>query len=143
MYSLVSIIKFDTKYHQHYLDWHLALSLVGGHAPVDRFGKPLSTYLQKIFSYQERAVFHVKKNVGYVKATMGHFFHGLKSTRKYETRGQILVDGQFDPDKDLKSDTQGLVVLEQMEARQIRMAHRIRAYMHNRNEDSVPCRGPT
>jgi hypothetical protein len=121
-------------------DWHMALSLVSGHQPVRNDGKPLTAYLQKIYDWQVRAERWIKRDVGYVNTTMGHWFHGSKVGRQYGTRGQILVDCDYQPDQDIKRDAQGLYVLETWEERQIRLRDLIRYYFGSRNEDSVPLR---
>lgn len=121
-------------------DWHMAMSLVSGHDPVRKDGQPLSKYLQKIYDWQVRAERWIKRDVGYVNTTLGHWFHGTKLNRKYATRGQILVDCDFDPDVDIKRDSQGIYVLETYEERQIRLRDLLRYYFSVRNEDSIPLR---
>lgn len=100
--------------------------------------KSNSRYAEKLFEWQERALYWIKKDVGYVSGTVYHDFHGNKSNRQYGTRGKILIDNRFNPDTDLKYDSYGQLQLETRDARQIKLRDQIRAYFHSRNEDQVP-----
>ena len=100
----------------------------------------LSKYAQYLFHFQELCERHIKRDVGYVPITVGHWFHGDKKDRKYGSRGQILMDACYDPNIDIKYDSQGMIQLETFEPRQIRLRDEIRHYMHTRNEDSIPLR---
>jgi hypothetical protein len=84
--------------------------------------------------WQDRAMRHLHQNVGYIDGTLIHHFHGHKGDRSYNDRGQILVNAQFDPAKDLKRDTQGLW---QMEPGNVALRDGIRRYFRQRNEDAA------
>ncbi len=96
-----------------------------------------SPYEKKLLAWQKTAVHRIEKDVGYVPGTISHDFHGPKSKRGYSTRWRILTDNNFDPDLDLKYDAQGLLQLETIEPRQIRMRDQIRQYFASRQEDST------
>lgn len=124
-------------------DWHMAHALVGGISLEGGYSAEalqLSSYIGKMMQWQERAERWIKRDVGYVPMTVGHWFHGDKKDRKYGSRGQILIDAKYNPDTDIKYDSQGLLQLETWDPRQIRLRDRIRDYFRTRNEDSVALR---
>lgn len=122
-------------------DWWMAHCLLGLVDPESSEVKKLPEYGAVIMQWQERALKYVKKDVGYVKVTVYHWFHGVKEgTRFYGTRGQILIRNKFNPHTDLKRDPQGIYQLETKTDRQINLRDDIRTYVHARNEDSVPLR---
>jgi hypothetical protein len=124
-------------------DWWMAHALLG---LIDREApevKKLPEYGKVILQWQDRAMRYVKKDVGFVKMTVYHWFHGVKEgSRFYGTRGQILIRHKFNPHTDLKLDSQGLYQLETETdpERQIALRDDLRTYVHARNEDSVPLR---
>lgn len=101
-----------------------------------RFGAN-SRYAEKLFQWQDRALYWIKKDVGYVKGGVLHDYHGSKIYRKYGSRGKILMENKFNPDTDLKYDCYGQLQLETIDDRQIKLRDQIRAYFAQRNEDSI------
>ncbi len=87
-----------------------------------------------ILEWQARAERQIRRNVGMVKGLALHYWHGSHKSRGYETRNNILIDEQFNPDVDLKTDAQGLW---QLTGRSIRLRDAVREYFHSRNEDSI------
>lgn len=112
-------------------DHHAAMALIG---EVEKTFPPHihSRYVQKLVRWQERALKYLHKDIGYVDGTISHFFHGRKAQRKYKERWSILLDNNYDPDLDLKRDTQGLWVFTD---NNIRLRDEMRAYFAQRNED--------
>lgn len=100
----------------------------------------LSEYAKSILDYQTLCKRYLKRDVGYVKMTVGHWYHGDKKDRRYGDRGAILVRNGYTPRLDVKADQFGLLQLETHEERQIRLRDEIRAYFSGRNEDSIPLR---
>ena len=82
----------------------------------------------------ERAQKEIKKNIGYVDGVLLHKFHGAKKSRAYKSRGSILIDAQFDVDKDVYYDYQGLW---QLRKDNIALRDGLRKYFGQRNEDSL------
>lgn len=124
-------------------DWHMAHALVGGISEAGGYSweaSKLTAYMQRMLHWQERAERWIKRDVGFVPVTVGHWYHGDKVDRKYGDRGKILVDNLYNPNTDIKYDVQGLIQLETWEPRQIRLRDQIRNYFETRNEDSVPLR---
>lgn len=115
-------------------DWHMAHALVGGMEQGNQEHK-LSAYSRKLLEWQARAERWIKRDVGYVPVTVGHWFHGNKKDRQYGTRGKILIRNGYDPETDIKYDSQGLLQLETHEPRQIKLRDQIREYFLSRNED--------
>jgi len=84
--------------------------------------------------WQERAEHHIRRNIGCVDGLLLHHWHGGRGRRAYKDRGQILTAAHFDPERDLKRDSQGLWQLEH-HAWELRDG--IRAYFAARNEDQL------
>lgn len=118
-------------------DWHMAHGLVGAMKQWTGEFSRLSRYSEYLLDWQEKAERWIKRDVGYVATTVGHWFHGNKVDRRYGTRGRILIDNQYDPYKDVKYDSHGMLQLETHEPRQIRLRDQIRDYFTARNEDSI------
>ena len=114
-------------------DHHMAMALVGD---VEKtFPSQMhSRYAKKMLLWQERALKYLRKDIGFVDGTIAHFWHGKKKDRGYISRWDILTKNNFDPDLDLKRDTQGLYVLTD---NNYKLRDGIRAYFRNRSEDSI------
>jgi hypothetical protein len=118
-------------------DWHMATALVGiadRHWEMRQCGDP---YVRKINAWAQRAG-AIKGNISYIENHAIHHFHGAMSKRGYGTRGHILLNHQFDPDLDLKRDSQGLWAFT---GNKPGLRDDIRSYFRERNEDS-PELGP-
>ncbi len=125
-------------------DWHQAHSFVGGITKEGGYSwetDKLTDYCKYLLAFQERCERWIKRDVGFVPVTVGHWFHGDKKGRKYDTRGRVLIENQYNPLVDVKYDSQGLLQLETWEPRQLKLRDQIRNYMNTRNEDSIPGRG--
>ncbi len=121
-------------------DHYMAHALIGMlDTLVSRKGELISSHAhaKKLYAWQDRAEHWIKRDVGFVHGTILHDFHGPKMQRGYGSRWRILTDGQYDPDTDIKYDAQGLLQLETVSPRQIRMRDQIRAYFRSRSEDDT------
>ena len=118
-------------------DWHMAHGLVGAMQQWSGEFTKLSKYSEYLLDWQDKAEKWLKRDVGFVPVTVGHWWHGNKADRKYGDRGKILIEHQYDPSRDVKYDTQGLLQLETHDARQISLRDQVRGYFHTRNEDSI------
>ncbi len=115
-------------------DMFMAYALVG-----QLVGKMMPTSLGKtgvrlLKEWQNRCERHIKRNVGYMDGLILHYWHGKKSDRKYQDRGQILINTKFDPELDIKRDWQGIY---QLTDRNFELRDGIRNYFSQRNEDSI------
>lgn len=113
-------------------DHHMAKCLIGRGA--DSIPEGLNeNYKKLILAWQERAL-RLYKNIGYVKGSIYHYWHGKKKDRRYHDRWKILVDNNFDPTIDIHKDFQGLWTLYPGHDK---LRDQIRDYFQCRNEDSV------
>lgn len=114
-------------------DHNMAMGLIGEIQKT--FPHDMSPrYALKMQRWQERALLHLKKDIGFVNGTLVHFWHGKKKDRKYVDRWKILIDNAFDPDVDLKRDSAGIYCLTD---NNVRLRDEIRAYFRARAEDST------
>lgn len=113
-------------------DHHMACCLIGnGESSVPSGLHP--NYKAAVLAWEKRAA-RLHKNIGYVKGTIYHFWHGKKSNRKYKERWEILKETQFDPFSDIHRDWQGVLSLYTGHER---LRDEIRTYFQVRNEDSI------
>jgi hypothetical protein len=114
-------------------DRHMALSLL---EKVENSYPPdiSSGYTEQLMMWQDRCKKYIKKNVGYMPGTILHSWHGKKVDRRYKDRWKILVKHGYDPEFDLKLNTQGLYHFTE---RSPGLEQDIRKYFQARNEDSI------
>lgn len=114
-------------------DHHMMGALIGkAHLTVPAKMHP--AYRKRVLDWQARAAEVVNQDLGYVRGTILHNFHGAKSNRRYVSRWDVLVKHEFDPDADVYANAQG--VLELSEKRpELRDA--VRRYFKQRNEDGL------
>lgn len=114
-------------------DQHMAHALIGEvheHVPTGIS----SAYAKHLEIWQERAEVAVQRNVGYMRGTLLHHWHGKKSDRRYQDRWQVLVQHGYDPDRDIQRDWQGLYSFSHA-GRRLRFD--LQNYFLQRNEDSI------
>ena len=113
-------------------DHHMACSLVGD--GNNSCHKDISeNYRKMILGWQDRAS-RLHKNIGYIKGSIYHFWHGKKADRKYSDRTSILVENKFDPNIHIHKDWQGLWALYEGHDT---FRDQLRSYFQCRNEDSI------
>lgn len=118
-------------------DNHMAHALIG---KLDgTLAKGLHpNYIKKLELWQDQAERYVRRDVGYVPGTLLHGWHGKKKDRKYHDRWKILVENQYDPYRDLKTDVQGLhQLVDHGDLRSIKFRDDLRRYFRCRHEDSI------
>lgn len=117
-------------------DHHMAMGLIGRMAASypEQMSQP---YKDRCLQWEYRAEKHIKRDIGYVPGTLGHWWHGKKKTRFYVERWKILTDNNYNPETDVKRDWQGLYQLEVTTPRQIKLRDDIRRYFNSRLEDSI------
>lgn len=84
--------------------------------------------------WQNRAEKYIRRNIGYVKGTILHHWHGSKKDRAYYDRGVILTDAKFDPEVDLYRDSQ---MAYQINPENILLRDGAQAYFRQRQEDGI------
>ena len=114
-------------------DYYMALALIGAIDPQST-RMPGSNYANTLMAWQERCQKRIGSDIGYVNNSLFHYWHGSRKDRGYGTRWHILVDHQFDPAVDLRTNAQGLLELTDAKP-ELRDA--IRNYFTVRNEDSA------
>jgi hypothetical protein len=122
-------------------DNHVAHALVG-RVEKSHHQNVHPRYAEKLQEWQFRAEKHIRRNIGYVSGLLVHYWHGKKVDRRYWDRWRVLVDNQFNPDRDIKYDWQGMLQLvDRGETRSIALRDDARRYFRSRNEDSVDLEG--
>jgi hypothetical protein len=91
-------------------DHHMALALIGKVGETIP-GNLTDGYKAPLYRWQNSALQHIGKNLGYVAGTIEHGWHGAKEKRAYVSRWDILAKHKFDPTTDLKRNTWGVVEL--------------------------------
>jgi hypothetical protein len=95
-------------------------------------------YRRVILEWQERAVKHLRRNLGFVEGTLLHYWHGPKAKRNYWKRCRILADSQYDPALHLKRDWQGVhQLVDRGDERSLILRDGLRRYFRSRNEDAT------
>lgn len=116
-------------------DDHMAKALVGV-VSESYHGSASEGYKKACDLWQERALSVINRNLGYVKGTIVHGYHGRFADRKYVERWSVLTQTGFDPYVDLhRCGVSGLSMLAD-EKRHHRLRDLIRQYFLQRNEDS-------
>ena len=113
-------------------DFHMATAIIGN-AAESLPPKANEEYKKMVLNWQARAA-KLGKNIGYVKGTIYHFWHGKKADRRYMDRWDILIKNKFNPQTDIHKDWQGLYV---MNPDLMEFQRDIRDYFRARNEDSI------
>ena len=72
------------------------------------------------------------KNVGVVPGTVFHYYHGSVEGRQYKSRAKVLQEAQFDPQRDLKRNAEGLWQLADGNPK---LRRGLQHYFATRNED--------
>jgi hypothetical protein len=113
-------------------DHHMACALIG--QAKTSLPKGISDdYRNHLMNWETRAL-RLHRNVGYVKGTVYHFFHGKKANRKYRERWQILIENDYQPTRDLYKDWQGLITFYEGN---YKLRDELQEYFQQRNEDSI------
>jgi hypothetical protein len=113
-------------------DHHMACSLIG-EADMSIPSKIGAPYRAAVKAWETRAL-RLHKNIGYVRGSIYHYWHGKKANRQYKDRWAILTDNDFNPNTDIHKDWQGLWTLYPGHER---LRDEIRTYFQQRNEDSI------
>jgi hypothetical protein len=114
-------------------DHHMMGALIGkAHLTVPARIHP--GYRRRVMDWQERAAEVVNQDLGYVRGTILHHFHGAKSNRRYVSRWDILVEHGFDPDADAYANAQGVLELAE---RKPALRDAVRRYFRQRDEDGI------
>jgi hypothetical protein len=118
-------------------DWYMAWGLIGlAEKYIPKGSHP--RFVEAILDWQALAERHIRRNVGYMKGSILHYFHGRKKDRKYIDRSNLLAELAFDPSKDIKRDWQGLFTLcDDGSERIMKLRDGIMSWTRSRNEDTT------
>ena len=116
-------------------DWHMAAGLIGA-MELTLLDTYQPSFNDMLLNWQARAERVVKRNVGLVRGTAVHHYHGPMVKRNYQARKTILAKHQFDPRKDISRDHQGLWQWnDDNTPRMWALRDDVRAYFRSRDED--------
>jgi hypothetical protein len=113
-------------------DYHMAFSFVGMRVHDDHQLSP--GYHRRLAEFHARCERFIKRDLGVVKGTVAHGWHGSKRKRGYVSRRDVIIESGFDPDVDLSCDAQGLPFLA---TDNYKLRDGLRRYFQSRNEDSI------
>jgi hypothetical protein len=113
-------------------DHHMAWAAIG-QVEKSVHGGMTESFKRRAADWQRNAYRVTNGHLGYVPGTIVHSFHGPKGRRYYRERWQILVDNKFDPDTDLRKDSQGLIQV----VNKPHLLEDISRYFASRHEDSI------
>lgn len=91
-------------------DYQMARCFAGAFAGKFDFAAS-PAYVRRYAEFARLCDLHIRQSVGVVPGTVLAGFHGAKSTRQYMSRGAVLAESGFDPDRDLARDVYGLPLL--------------------------------
>jgi hypothetical protein len=112
-------------------DHHMALSLIG-QADASIPAGVSDSYRREVKRWEDRALRHINRNIGYVSGTIEHLFHGRKSDRGYQSRWDMFVKNGFEPLEDLKRNSHGVL---EFTSNKPELRHDFDLYLQSRNED--------
>lgn len=117
-------------------DRHMALAWVGKTA--NSFHPDMhSKYMENILQFEARCRTTIRHDVGFMRGTINHFWHGRKKDRGYYDRWKILIDAQYDPGADIRRNSEGIYCLnDDMTPRFLKLRDGIKNYFKSRNEDT-------
>jgi len=113
-------------------DHHMACSLIGQASRSIPKGISVQ-YKKEVEHWAERAA-RLHKNIGYIKGTLYHFWHGKKRDRRYKDRWSILIENKYDPVRHVHRDWHGVLTLYEGHDK---LRDELRMYFQSRNEDSI------
>lgn len=95
-------------------------------------------YISKMLDYQALCEKHIRRKIGFVSGVVSHFHHGPKAARRYVDRHKLLAVTQFDPNRDIRRDSQGLYrLVDDGSERFLWLRDGLIEYSLQRNEDDV------
>lgn len=113
-------------------DYNMAWASIGEVNATLHWKRP-DSLIRRLKDWERCAYAQTQGHIGYVPGYIRHYFHGAKIKRGYPTRDSILSRHNFDPDKHLGYDEQGLIRIFHNPD----LEHAIRAYNRQRQEDGA------
>ena len=94
-----------------------------GHKSLTYFKDNVETYITNLSDIK----------IGYIPTNIKHYFHGSKVNRKYVERNEILIKYNYNPEKHIQYDEQGVIIPTEDMPKQFLID--IYNYFNERNED--------
>lgn len=113
-------------------DHNMALSLLG-HSDYSLARGIGPEYRSAVKTWEARALTHVNRKIGFVPNTIEHGFHGTKTKRNYVGRWDMFIKHHFDPYRDLKKNTYGVI---EFAGNKPQLELDFNNYLRDRHEDS-------
>ena len=110
-------------------DMNMGMALIGTHESVN--ANASNGYKDSIKELVKRCKY---LRFGYVPGCILHHYHGKKSDRKYNDRWKLLVKYQYDPEKHITKNDQGLLIPSNEFP--VELIKEISQYFRERNEDA-------
>ena len=88
-------------------DHHMLLSMIG-QAHLSIPAGIHTEYVRQVMDWQDRALKVLQKDLGYVRGSLLHAFHGSKDNRKYISRWGVLTQNNFNPLQDIYKNLHGV-----------------------------------
>lgn len=114
-------------------DSHMATALVGK-SLESVHPKANKNYKDILLQWEERALRHVNYNIGFMQGAITHAFHGSKKYRKYGSRWNVLIEYDYNPVTDIRSNLQGVYELNDNKPA---MTAAFQQYFAERNADNI------
>lgn len=91
-------------------------------------------YRARLHAFEARCETHIRRDIGFVPGTIMHHWHGKKKDRRYAERWEVLLKNKYNPDVDIKYNSQGVLELA---GHNHGLRDDIRFYLRQRHEDSI------
>jgi hypothetical protein len=117
-------------------DYHQAFALFNRREGMMHTGLH-PNYKAIVNAWADKCEKHVRRNVGFVKGSICHHWHGRKTSRGYGDKHRILARVGFDPLTHLKRDHQGLFQLHDDGSDSFELRDEMRRIAMERSEDGL------
>lgn len=114
-------------------DWIMACCFIG-QVKKSAHGEVNANYLRRVAMFAEKCDQYVKGDLSFIKGLLVHHWHGNKNNRGYTSRWKIVLHTNYDPDRDIKYRSDGLLMFS---GRNAKIPLLLRDHMRLRNEDSI------
>ena len=91
-------------------------------------------YKKACLNFQDLCERHIKRNIGFTKGIIHHYYHGKKKERQYKSRWEYLIRNNYDPLTDINLDSNGIL---KFTGNKPNLEYDLRHYASSRNEDSI------
>ena len=111
---------------------HSMLAAIVGKAHLSYPSNVHENYKKIVLDWQARAEKVIKRDLGFTRGSIHHFFHGQKRKRFYANRWALLINNNFNPATDIRKNCYGLW---EICSDKVGLRDDIRKYFLSRDED--------